>query len=633
MNSRDRFNIACTSIRIPHNRGFVNPGRAGVTIFAIFATLLILPALLHANHPVSVTEAIVYVQQNKISVKIDVFVEDLYLFHNLAPNDQNRILPDAILEAREKHKAFLLERFQLRDAQGELLTGTSVGIDEFAMPAEGIALEDLMNYSYGYRFEYPLERPLEFLTITQKLVDEATGIPAEMQLRVKQQGSETPYYAILQPGVPVTIRFSWDNPPLSPDASEEEWEKWIQKQREELLGITSYSSVYSFIYIEDYEIRHEILIPLATLEASVLIPRQDEAFLEVDEQPEAAEQIAAYFLAGNPVVVDGRPVKGQVRRVDFYGVDFRDFAQQAPKRRVSLASARVGIIIVYPLEQPPRHVEVTWDRFNRFMFQIRSIIYAYDDTHSFVFSRYGSEQTFRWDNPRPSIPVSIPLVEAHLPPPRQLDVPLATIVTLFLMPIVAAILYWWNVQRLARLVAVVVCAVAAAALWPYGHVRVEDPWSPPPALTDDEAAHIFRQLHDHLYRAFSLRGEEPVYDALARSVDGPLLRELYLQVRRSLVMQEQGGAQSIIRSVRLLDWQRHSLPAQFAESSGRQPAFAGRCRWQVEGTVEHWGHVHARTNQYEADFVIAVRDGAWKIVHVELVSQERVRFETTLRGL
>jgi len=586
-----------------------------------------------ANHPVSVTEAVVYVQREKISVVINVFVEDLYLFHNLSPDAQNRIPANEILNVRPLHQKFLLERFQLRDADGELLQGKPIGIDEFEMPPEGIALEDLMNYSYGFRFEYPLSKPLEFLTVTHKLVDETAGIPAEMHLRVKQEGSETPYYAILQPGVPVTIRFSWENPPLSPDASEEEWEKWIQQQREDLLGITSYSSVYSFIYIDDAEIRHEILVPLATLEPSVLIPRQDEVFLEVEEQPEAAEHISAYFLSGNPVIVDGQRIRGEVRRVDFYGVDFRDFAQQAPKRRVTFASGRVGIILAYPLRQPPKRVEITWDRFNRYIHQVRSIIYAYDKTETFVFTRYGSEQTYRWENHGPVTSLEIPLVEARLPEPRRWVVPMATVICLMFMPLAAGVLYRFGAGRGLRLAAVIVCAIAAIALWPYGHVRVRDPWSALPALSDAETAHIYRQLHEHVYQAFQARGEAQIYDALARSVDGPLLRELYLQVQKGLIMQEQGGAVSKIRRVEIVDWQRLPALPPWAAQWSKEPAFAGRCRWQVEGTVEHWGHIHARTNQYEALVVVAVRDQAWKIVGLELLQEERVRFETKLRGL
>ena len=95
-------------------------------------------------------------------------------------------------------------------------------------------------------------------------------------------------------------------------------------------------------------------------------------------------------------------------------------------------------------------------------------------------------------------------------------------------------------------------------------------------------------------------------------------------------MQEQGGAVSRIRAVTLLDGQ--------AEPMG-QPVRAGakgfryRCRWDVAGTVEHWGHIHSRTNQYEAVFDVEPRDATWKITDVEVLDEQRVKFETNLRGL
>ena len=42
--------------------------------------------------------------------------------------------------------------------------------------------------------------------------------------------------------------------------------------------------MYSFLYIEDFQVRHEILIPLLTLEQSVLLARDEDEFLDLAEQ-------------------------------------------------------------------------------------------------------------------------------------------------------------------------------------------------------------------------------------------------------------------------------------------------------------------------------------------------------------
>ena len=80
----------------------------------------------------------------------------------------------------------------------------------------------------------------------------------------------------------------------------------------------------------------------------------------------------------------------------------------------------------------------------------------------------------------------------------------------------------------------------------------------------------------------------------------------------------------------ILDGQFEPLPV---ESDGSEYGFGYQCRWNVAGTVEHWGHIHQRTNQYEASFRVEMVDNAWKVTNMELLNEQRLQFETKLRGL
>ena len=62
-------------------------------------------------------------------------------------------------------------------------------------------------------------------------------------------------------------------------------------------------------------------------------------------------------------------------------------------------------------------------------------------------------------------------------------------------------------------------------------------------------------------------------------------------------------------------------PVEKAAKNG----FAERVTWQVEGTVEHWGHIHTRVNEYSADLEIAPADGAWKITAMNVARQSLVK--------
>ena len=64
---------------------------------------------------------------------------------------------------------------------------------------------------------------------------------------------------------------------------------------------------------------------------------------------------------------------------------------------------------------------------------------------------------------------------------------------------------------------------------------------------------------------------------------------------------------------------------------GRE-SFQYLARWRVTGTVEHWGHIHLRENQYEALLTVHSTTAGWKIAGYQLRDQKGVRMETTIRG-
>lgn len=167
------------------------------------------------------------------------------------------------------------------------------------------------------------------------------------------------------------------------------------------------------------------------------------------------------------------------------------------------------------------------------------------------------------------------------------------------------------------------CAGLAAAASPIARISVPELSGPPgPAApaTLDEARAIFAPLHANIYRAFDFTRESDIYDALARSVDGPLLDSIYNDVYQSLILREEGGALCRVRQVTPISTR---LGASHAKPT--PPAFAVVACWQVEGVVYHWGHSHARTNEYEAEYVIAPAADGWRIVAAHPISQRRIQ--------
>ena len=159
--------------------------------------------------------------------------------------------------------------------------------------------------------------------------------------------------------------------------------------------------------------------------------------------------------------------------------------------------------------------------------------------------------------------------------------------------------------------------IAIPVLAPYLRVAVGKPAILAPRLGPAEASELLRSLLKNVYRAFDFRREQDVYDKLAMSVSGDLLSDVYLQNRKSLAVQRAGGAQAKVKEVKLL-----GVSSQ--PHSQRPLALLFNSKWTARGTVGHWGHVHTRINQYEANLTVEPVDGVWKITGLDLLEEKRI---------
>lgn len=601
-------------VSLPHN--FCDAGTKAVR------TAL---AACNAVHPISVTEASVFVTRTKAILRIQMFAEDLILFQGLQPNDQDRVSPEDLKRGLDDHRTFLLEHITLRDAEGEPIKGEVTDMKPFEIPADGILSTDMMLHTATYELEFAFAEPPEFLTIQQDMSDENFIIPSEMKLTVHQAGTAMNSTESLLPGATTTVRFDWSQT-ITEDATDAEWETWIAKQREATLGITSYSSVYSFIYIEPNEIRHEILIPLATLKTILPVKSRDAAFIEIEEQEAIRVLIHDWLRAENPVTINGSRVMPDFLRIDFYGLDLRDFAAQAAEQKVSLASGRVGIILRYhTLDDAVHDATLTWEKYYSSLNKIQSVVISYPDRiDRFEFSRFNTaeDNVLTWRCDPNALPQPIAAVPAEIAPRPTLTIPIASLLC------VGAAFFSLRIWKPAvRLLISGAALILALASWRSLGVTIAHPWQQPAELSEQRAAEIFQKLHQGVYRSLDFGSEDRVYDVLATSVDGDLLENLYLQLRQSLEMKEQSGAVARIQSIAYDDGEEFPRTA----TTIPWPGFEYRSTWTVAGTVEHWGHIHERQNRFEAVFTIEPRDGNWKITRMDIADQKQVAAKTRLR--
>jgi hypothetical protein len=570
-------------------------------------------------HPISMSNTLADCREDEVRVTLRVMLEDLVLFHGLKANSETIFSAADLRAAAKKHEAFLLKHFSVRDGQGQSLKGAVVSRDDSVIPDDGVRLEDLMKLIAVYELKYTPAKPKPaFLTFTQTFGGEKTVVPSIMEFMPLQTGVWIEKPVQLQPGQPHTVALDWENPP---DQAPQNWRELRKKRAEEFqkrLGITSYSGLYSYIYLTDREVRHEILVPLLTFEKWLPLPRANPEFIEVAEQDAARQKITEWFRGRNPVEIDGVPVQPILQRLQFFGLDIRDFAQNAEPRRVSAYQARLGIILVYPAKAPPNRVRLTWDSFQEAAPFLRSVVYDHEKNPT---EEYFVRDQPRWEWTREGNPPATHNFKTTLVTAPEKSISEKSMRFLIAAPLLALALYAGllrnhPMRRIGSTIAGGACVLVGICFW---HT--------PAAATPPNAKAVTTHaatLLQNIYRAYDYRDKGEVYDALAHSVTGDLLEELFLKIQSGLRMQEQGGAVARVKRVRITHIEM-AAPGPGA----RLPV---DCTWRVKGTVEHWGHIHTRENEYTARIHLSTTPkDRGRIVAFEVTGEKRGHFETVVR--
>lgn len=373
-------------------------------------------------HPISLSTAQVTVSSNQVTVGLEIMCEDFVMLNGYAADRDNYISKANLEEGMRKHTDLLLRDFMIRDREGQLLSGKLGSLESPPIPERGILVDDLMQTKVLYRLVYPLSKAPDYLTFQQRIGSGGGAfVPSVMQLTVRQAGAEAlPTVALTGEGDVQTVEFDWSGDPRSRSTAGSANPAGTNSAPKNM-GIESYGSVYSFIYIGSAEVRVEILLPLLTLETWVEVPRQDRNFLEVTEQRAALPSLREFFRSHNRVLIDGLEVAPVVQQVDFYGIDFKDFAVVADPRRLSAWTARLGVILSYSPKTMPSQLALTWDLFNPKVVSARAAVFAGAQTQRWRFTQY--QPTFTWKNPGlPPLPEIAPVLTKDPDPPTRVQI-------------------------------------------------------------------------------------------------------------------------------------------------------------------------------------------------------------------
>jgi len=544
------------------------------------------------------TIAEIFVEEGAVRVEIEIGAEDLQGFRNLLPDALYERLGYAPEPLAQRLRRFPREDFVIRADGGPPLEGAVREIG----PRERTRRDDITGEPLPADEEAP--ETVVFAVIEYPL----SGRPETLALappRKDGRAAANIGFVTYHRGLPVndfrylglaTLDLDWTDP-------------WYSRFRNRNLRRQYDSPLSVFLYVEPYEVRYEIVARPRDLQQWVDLGLEGRETIPVELQPEIKRRVATFLAEHLDARIDGGSVAPELDRIHFLRRTLRTSRVIQPPEPLDSISATLGAVYVVPTEGLPREATLTWDLFGGRIQRIPAA--ATDEAGPLPSFLLPDDNVLRWTNflKNPTVPRPVPVVA---PPAWPLST-LAGAIWLCL-PALALVIVWQGAglvrgRRPSRGGAIALALLLTATL-------VSAAGAHRARMNDERAEEVIASLLHNVYRAFDARGESVIYDALEKSVAGDLLTQIYLETRRGLELASQGGARVKVKGVDVVQ--------VVSEHLDTGPGFAARCTWQVTGSVGHWGHVHQRTNRYEARFEVRPMEGSWRITKLDLLQEERV---------
>ena len=559
----------------------------------------------------------IHILDDHVKIELEIFVDDMLTF--------DRLIPDAFFKGTTIKRPPLADRMrQFSNEDLQILTDNGRKLQAKLKIAEPRLRKERPSPYAGKINPYTLQRipgpPVDKRVLYAELVYPFTKKPASLTiippLDEQYKISKVPIgFMTYHNGVPINdFRYL-----SGPSKVTLDWaDPWYSVFEKKALKRWQRGGVMSFLYIEPYEVRHEILARVKDLTAWIDLGLRGDEFIEADENEPLKKRVGEFFLKHDKVLIDGKPLRPILDRTAFvkYAMTGSTFLVQP--ERLPINTATVGVIITYLTKGIPQEVTNTWGLWSDRIQKIPAD--AIDPAGPFPSYVTPDENVLTWKNflktyQMPTV-AQIELDESL----TTMKIPLASVLCLLaLVPVALQIRKRrQNAKPVGLHIGLVIFFMAGSALlYPFLKVAVAKPSVMAPKMIDKDAVSVLNSLLKNIYRSFDFREEEDVYDRLATSVSGDLLSEIYLQNRKSLVVTQAGGARARVKEVEILDVDVNHL-------DDRPLGLLFRATWTAMGSVGHWGHIHIRKNQYEADITVEPVDGAWKITGLELLEEKRI---------
>lgn len=367
--------------------------------------------------------------------------------------------------------------------------------------------------------------------------------------------------------------------------------------------------VMLYLSVMPYEVRLEVLIQARAAVQFLGVPDEGMGSIPKKSLIPVKKGLLGLVLKSTPVSIEGQQAQPVLTRADFVTLGPAGVTVRKKPEVESLDQGIVGLTLVYETPNLADMVSLSWRLFSETVEAVAATTTDPFGTATMILSPDQNE--LRWKSRLSGY--RVPVIDEITVEKERLPIPS------LLLFLVAAGLFLVSFRKRGRFLGrPIILSIAALAflLYPFSRFSVDLPvvsgWTPSAARTSA----ILEGLLTNVYRAFDVRDENRVYDRLAVTVAGDQLTDIFLQNRKSMELENRGGARANVDDLEIL--------AVNGVKKNKDGGFVADAVWTVSGSVSHFGHTHYRRNKNRALVTFVQDDQAWKIMDIELIEEERL---------
>ena len=259
----------------------------------------------------------IYVLDDHVRVKLEVYVGDLKQFEELVPDE---LLQDAVdrPSLEQRMKFFAAERLQFITDKGSKLSARLELVEPRMRVDRDSPFAGMINpYTRQRIGEAPADKRVLYAEIIYPFSEKPQQLtiipPADPQGNALVSIGFIAYHKAVPVidfrylGQSVKLNLDWQDP-------------WYSRFDSPNLKRHHKSALMSFLYIEPYEVRHEILVRTKDMEGWMDLGLRGNEYIEIDELEPLKQRIGEFLLSKNPVKIDGVAVRPILDRTNYVKV-------------------------------------------------------------------------------------------------------------------------------------------------------------------------------------------------------------------------------------------------------------------------------------------------------------------------